>query len=154
MRKSLLGILFVMPMALAAQAMTMPMDHGQMAPPAPLTQHARDQIAEARKVASLLDTPDKARAAGYRPRFGDVPLQGEHWSNPQLVLAGKFDIEHPPILMFAPIGGAPKLIGVAYAYEVKEGEPTPDGFDGAAMWHEHPALALPGHRLVMTQKPS
>ena len=68
----------------------------------------------------------------------------------QLVLAGTFDLEHPPILMFAPIGGAEKLIGVAYAYEVMQDEPVPDGFDGAAIWHEHPALSLPGRRLVMT----
>ncbi|HEY4319981.1 MAG TPA: hypothetical protein VGM77_02295 [Gemmatimonadales bacterium] len=150
MRCWCLGILLAGPIGLAAQSPTMTMDHGTMAMPAPLTQHARDQVAEAHRVALLLDTPEKARAAGYRPRFGDVPLQGEHWSNPQLVLTGTFDIEHPPILMFAPIDGTQKLIGVAYAYEVKQGAPTPDGFDGAAMWHEHPALALPGHRLVMT----
>lgn len=150
MRFWYLGMLVAGPIGLAAQVPTMTMDHGAMAMPAPLTQHARDQVAEAHRVALLLDTPEKARAAGYRPRFGDVPLQGEHWSNPQLVLTGTFDIEHPPILMFAPIDGAQQLIGVAYAYEVKQGEPTPDGFDGAAMWHEHPALALPGHRLVMT----
>lgn len=130
----------------------MQMDHSHMAmsAPAPLTQHARDQIVAAKRAAADLDTPEKARAAGYRPRFGDVPLQGEHWTNPQLVLAGTFDIDHPPILMFAPIGGTQRLLGVAYAYEVKADDPTPDGFDGAAMWHEHPALALPGKKLVMT----
>lgn len=79
-----------------------------------------------------------------------MPLQGEHWTNPRLVLTGTFDIEHPPILMFAPINGEQKLLGVAYAYEVEEGDAIPDEFDGAAMWHEHPALALPGRRLVMT----
>lgn len=138
------------PCVVVAQTMTMPMDHGQMTAPSALTQHTLDQIAEARRVAAEFDTPEKARAAGYRPRFGDVPLQGEHFSNPQLVLAGTFDIEHPPILMFAPIDGVQKLIGVAYAYEVKADAPIPDGFDGAAMWHEHPALSLPGKRLVMT----
>jgi hypothetical protein len=142
--------LLLLPGALAAQS-SMTMDHGQMMTMnRPLTQKAKDQIAEARKVASQLDTPEKARAAGYRPRFGDVPLQGVHWSNPALVLSGEFDIEHPPTLMFAPIDGVQKLVGVAYTYEVKTGAPTPDGFDGAAMWHEHPALSIPGHRLVMT----
>ncbi|MGH7524264.1 MAG: hypothetical protein ACREK8_08160 [Gemmatimonadales bacterium] len=142
-----LALVMVLPVALAAQGtpMPMPMDH-----PGQITQHIRDQIAEARRVAAAFDTPEKARAAGYNPRFGDVPLQGEHFSNRQLVLTGTFDLEHPPILMFAPIGGEQKLVGVAYAYEVKEGEATPDGFDGAAMWHEHPALSLPGKRLVMT----
>lgn len=153
MRMRHLGFLILLPVALAAQStpMSMPMDHpDQTARPARITQHTTDQIAEARRVASAFDTPEKARAAGYLPRFGDVPLQGEHFSNRQLVLAGTFDLEHPPILMFAPINGEQKLIGVAYAYEVKEGEATPDGFDGAAMWHEHPALSLPGKRLVMT----
>lgn len=151
MRIFQLGLLMMLPAALAAQGSTMPMDHhDRLATSSALTQHARDQIAEARSVAAAFDTPEKARAAGYRPRFGDVPLQGEHYSNPQLVLTGKFDIEHPPILMFAPINGTEKLIGVAYAYEVKQDEATPDGFDGAAVWHEHPALSLPGRRLVMT----
>jgi hypothetical protein len=128
----------------------MVMDHGQMSMPTTLTPHTEAQIARARQAAAQLDTPEKARAAGYRPRFGDVPLQGEHWSNPALVLAGTFDIDHPPILMFAPIQGKQQLLGVAYAYEVKADAPIPDGFDGAAQWHEHPALALPGKKLVMT----
>jgi hypothetical protein len=150
-RFRILGLLAMLPAALAAQGtMPMKMDHDQMAMPMPLTQHAKDQIAEAKRVAAELDTPEKARAAGYRPRFGDVPLQGEHWSNPGLVLAGTFDIEHPPTLMFATVNGAPKLVGVAYTYEVKSDAPVPDGFDGAAMWHEHPALSLPGKKLVMT----
>ncbi len=149
-----LGLLVIVPAALAAQgsssAMPMNMDHDHMSMAMPLTQHAKDQIAEAKKAASNLDTPEKARAAGYRPRFGDVPLQGEHWTNPSLVVAGTFDIDHPPTLMFAPINGVPTLLGVAYTYEVKSGDPIPDGFDGAAMWHEHPALSLPGKKLVMT----
>lgn len=150
MRLYQLAMLALLPGAVAAQGTPMKMDHDQMAMPAVLTQHAKDQLAEVKRVAADLDTPEKARAAGYRPRFGNVPLQGEHWSNPQLILAGTFDIEHPPTLMFAPIGGTQTLIGVAYAYELKEGDAIPDGFDGAAMWHEHPALALPGRRLVMT----
>ena len=137
--------------ALPAQRAEMAMDHGQMTAPArPLTAHVRDQIAAAHRAALLLDTPEKARAAGYRPRFGDVPLQGIHYSNPLLVLSGKFDIDHPPTLMFIPVDDTMQLVGVAYTYEIKDGNAVPDGFDGAAMWHEHPALSLPGHRLVMT----
>jgi hypothetical protein len=150
MRFLSLAMALTVPAAVAAQSAPMQMDHGQMTPPAPLTAHARAQIARAKLAAEQLDTPEKARAAGYRPRFGDVPLQGEHWTNPALVLAGTFDIDHPPILMFAPINGTPHLLGVAYAYEVKADAPIPDGFDGAAQWHEHPALALPGKKLVMT----
>lgn len=138
------------PAALAAQATPMAMDHGAMAIPTAMTPHAKAQVERARQAAAQLDTPEKARAAGYRPRFGDVPLQGEHWTNPALVLAGTFDIDHPPILMFAPIHGVQQLLGVAYAYEVKADAAIPDGFDGAAQWHEHPALSLPGKKLVMT----
>jgi len=142
----------LMPIVASAQAKPMPMamGHGHLAEGDSLSRAARDQIAEARRAASQLDTPEKARAAGYRPRFGDVPLQGVHWSNPALVLSGTFDIDRPPTLMFAPINGRDQLIGVAYTYEIKDGAPIPDGFDGAAMWHEHPALSIPGHRLVMT----
>lgn len=150
MRLYHLAMLALLPGAVAAQGTPMKMDHDRLAMPGMLTQHAKDQIAEAKRVAADLDTPEKARAAGYRPRFGDVPLQGEHWTNSRLVLTGTFDIEHPPILMFAPIDGTQKLLGVAYAYEVKQDDAIPDGFDGAAMWHEHPALSLPGKRLVMT----
>ncbi len=150
MRFSHLAMLVLLPGAVAAQGTTMSMDHDQMAMPGMLTQHAKDQVAAAKRAAADLDTPEKARAAGYRPRFGDVPLQGEHWTNARLVLTGTFDIEHPPILMFAPVDGRQKLLGVAYAYEVKQDDAIPDGFDGAAMWHEHPALSLPGKRLVMT----
>jgi hypothetical protein len=142
-------VLTLLPGGLAAQSKPMAMDH-HMAMPGSLSRLALDQIAEARRVAADYDTPEKARAAGYRPRFGNVPLQGEHFSNPQLVFTGTFDIEHPPILMFGSVNGEQKLIGVAYAYEVKDDAPAPDGFDGAAMWHEHPALSLPGRRLVMT----
>ena len=140
----------MVPVALGAQGTPMKMDHDHMAMPVALTEHAKEQIATAKRVTADLDTPEKARAAGYRPRFGNVPLQGEHWTNPILVLKGTFDIEHPPMLMFAPINGEQKLLGVAYAYSVRADAPTPDGFDGAAMWHEHPALALPGAKLVMT----
>lgn len=147
MRLHNLVLPLLLPAALAGQATAA---HDHMAMSGMLTAHAKDQVAQAERAAADLDTPEKARAAGYRPRFGDVPLQGEHWTNPQLVLAGTFDIAHPPTLMFAPIGGAQKLLGVAYTYAVNEGDSIPDGFDGAAMWHEHPALALPGKRLVMT----
>ena len=125
MRHTMVGLFALLPIALAGQGTPMKMDHGDMSMPMPMTQHAKDQVAAARKAAADLDTPEKARAAGYRPRFGDVPLQGEHWTNPLLVLKGQFDIDHPPMLMFAPVGGEQKLLGVAYAYSVKTGDPLP-----------------------------
>lgn len=144
--RGLVGML----LAMAAPAAAQQMDHHAMAS-SPLSAKADSQIAHARKVAFAMATPEAARAAGYFPRFGDVPLQGEHYINRDLVLAGTFDLDHPPVLMFVTEKGVPTLVGAAYAYEVKADEPTPEGFDGDAdQWHEHPTLALPGHRLVMT----
>jgi hypothetical protein len=117
----------------------------------PLTAKADSQVAHSKAIAKAWSTPEAAKAAGYQPRFGDVPLQGEHYTNRDLVLAGTFDLDHPPVLMFSTIKGVQTLVGAAYAYEVKAEEPTPEGFDGDAdQWHEHPFLALPGKRLVMT----
>jgi hypothetical protein len=147
--KTALASAYLVAAPLAAQGMA-GMDHGQMAMAGPLTARAKADIAEAQRVASAFDTPEKARAAGYSPRFGDVPLQGEHWVNSALVLSGTFDLEHPPILMFATINGVKTLMGSAYAYEVQQDAPAPDAFDGAAQWHEHLLLSLPGKRLVMT----
>jgi hypothetical protein len=144
--RALTAMLLLAAMPLRAQQM----DH-QHAMAMPVTAKADSQIAHAMEVARAWATPEAAKAAGYMPRFGDVPLQGEHFSNRDLVLAGSFDIDHPPVLMFSTIKGVPTLVGVAYAYEVKADEPTPAGFDGDAdQWHEHPFLALPGKRLVMT----
>lgn len=138
------GVLLALPVA--AQQMD---HHHDMV--MPLSAKADSQIAHAKEIAAAWSTPEAARAAGYLPRFGDVPLQGEHYTNRNLVLAGTFDLDHPPVLMFANIKGVETLVGAAYAYEVKADEPTPAGFDGDAdQWHEHPMLALPGKRLVMT----
>ena len=112
-----------------------------------LSPKALAQVAEARQVAAAFDTPDKARAAGYLPRFGDVPLQGEHWIRRELVMNASFDIAHPPVLMFSRVKDVETLVGVAYAYQVTDAAPTPDGFDGDAdQWHEHPLLSMAGRR--------
>ncbi|MES2304693.1 MAG: hypothetical protein V4558_04270 [Gemmatimonadota bacterium] len=125
--------------------------HDHQAMSGPLSPKAAAQVAEARQVASAFDTPAKAAAAGYVARFGDVPLQGEHWIKRDLVLNATFDLAHPPVLMFSRMNGMAKLVGVAYAYQVTQAAPTPEGFDGDAdEWHEHPLLSLPGRRLTMT----
>src|SRR5437868_6258927 len=75
-----LGLIAMLPAVLGAQTKPAAMDHDHMTMPATLSQHTKDQVAIAKRVAADLDSPEKARAAGYRPRFGDVPLQGEHWT--------------------------------------------------------------------------
>jgi hypothetical protein len=139
-------------LAIAALFGTAPAAAQHPAPMAsrPLTAAARAQIVEAMRSASQLDTPAKARAAGYRPQFGDVPLQGQHWVNRALVMADSFELDRPPVLMFVDEHGVPTLVGVAYAYQIDQHAAPPDAFDNIPMWHEHPLLSIPGHRLVMT----
>jgi hypothetical protein len=115
-----------------------------------LSARARAQLAEARLATAALATPEAARAAGYHPVFGNVPLQGEHYVRMDLVASDRFDVRRPPVLVFAPVNGRPTLVGVAYAYQHPEKAPLPEGFDGAAdVWHAHPRLARPGTQLVM-----
>jgi hypothetical protein len=116
-----------------------------------VTARAREQLAAARRATAALATPEAAMAAGYRPMFGHVPLQGEHYVRVDLVAAGRFDLERPSVLMFAPVRGTPTLVGAAYAYLRPAGAAPPAGFDGAGdVWHAHDRLApVPGQRLVM-----
>jgi hypothetical protein len=148
------------PRAAAADTAHAPLaPHAPHAPHAPLaarpdtlTAAARAQLAAARRATAALATPAAAVAAGYRPMFGHVPLQGEHYVRVDRVLADTFDVERPPVLMFAPVAGRPTLVGVAYAYLHPTGAAPPAGFDGAGpgVWHAHERLApLPGRHLLM-----
>ena len=117
-----------------------------------ITPAARAQLARAWEGTAGLRTPAAAVAAGYRPMFGQVPLQGEHYVRVDLVASDRFDVARPPVLMFAPVRGTPTLVGAAYAYLHPVGAPPPAGFDGDAdVWHGHPGLAqAPGREIVMT----
>jgi hypothetical protein len=116
-----------------------------------VTAAARAQLAAARRATASLGTPEAAVAAGYRPMFGHVPLQGEHYVRVDLVVGDAFDVERPSVLMFAPVRGRPTLVGAAYAFLHPVGAPPPAGFDGAGdAWHAHERLApTPGRHLVM-----
>lgn len=116
-----------------------------------LTPKARAQLAAARRAVDSLATPEAARAAGYRPMFGNVPLQGEHYVRYDLVLRDTFDLERPSVLMFAPVAGTPTLVGIAYAFLHPTDAPPPPGFDGALYaWHAHERLTTQrGKQLLM-----
>jgi hypothetical protein len=116
-----------------------------------LTPAARLQLETARRAAAAYATPEAARAAGYRAIFGEIPLQGEHFVRADLVSKDSFDLEHPSVLMFAPIDGKETLIGVAYAFLHPTNAVPPAGFDGAdEVWHTHDRLLdVPGKHLVM-----
>ena len=112
---------------------------------------ARVQIAAARRAVAALATPAAAESAGYRPMFGNVPLQGVHYVRVDLVAGDSFDLARPPVLIFAPMEGTPRLVGAAYAYMHPVDAPPPKGFDGAeGAWHAHERLGwLPGRHLLM-----
>jgi len=116
-----------------------------------LTPRARAQIASVRRAVAPFADPQVAEDSGYQPVFGLVPLQGVHYVRPDLIEGGKFDLTRPPVLMYAPVNGTPKLVGVAYAYQHPRAEPLPDGFDGTRDdWHTHDELSRePGKHIVM-----
>jgi hypothetical protein len=78
-----------------------------------------------------------ASAAGYRRLGADFPAMGEHWVNPGLAIAGRFDPARPSMLSYAVVGGAPRLVGVVYAVPLAPGESPPAIPDAASRWHEH-----------------
>ena len=119
-------------------------------PPA-LSAKARAQIDSVRRSVSRFADPQVAEDAGYQPVFGLVPLQGVHYVRPDLVRDSTFNLTRPPVLMYAPVAGKPKLVGVAYAYEHPRSRPVPEGFDGPNDdWHTHDELSRdPSEHIVM-----
>ena len=116
-----------------------------------LTPKAVAQIDSVRKSVAQFADPRVAEDSGYQPVFGLVPLQGVHYVRPDLIKAGRFDLTHPPVLMYAPVKGVPTLVGVAYAYEHPRAQPLPEGFDGRSDdWHTHDELSRdPNEHIVM-----
>jgi len=78
-----------------------------------------------------------AIAAGFRRLGRDFPSMGEHWANPGKVIAGRFDVADPSMLVYATIDGKPVLLGVVYAIPLEDGQEPPPLPGGAKAWHEH-----------------
>jgi hypothetical protein len=116
-----------------------------------LSAKAQAQIDSVRRAVSRYADPQTAEDAGYQPVFGLVPLQGVHYVRPDLVRDSTFNLTKPPVLMYAPVAGKPKLVGVAYAYEHPRSRPVPEGFDGPNDdWHTHDELSRdPSEHIVM-----
>lgn len=116
-----------------------------------LSAKAQAQIDSVRQSVSRYADPQAAEDAGYQPVFGLVPLQGVHYVRPDLVRDSTFNLAKPPVLMYAPVAGKPKLVGVAYAYEHPRSRPVPEGFDGPNDdWHTHDELSRdPSEHIVM-----
>jgi hypothetical protein len=78
-----------------------------------------------------------AIADGYRRVGQDFPAMGEHWAHPGLVFAGRVDPARPAILVYTPVAGAPRLVGVAYALPLAAGEAPPPSPAPPDAWHTH-----------------
>src|SRR5262245_22977462 len=101
---------------------------------------AEEQIRIVSQAMAPLATPEGARAAGFEPVLGWIPMMGTHWVNGPRMLERKGQkITEPSQLMFSPIDGQEKLVGAAYAYYTAENDAKPPAlFDGAPAWHDHP----------------
>jgi hypothetical protein len=120
------------------------------APPwAQLDDAARAQLRAVQASAAAFTSVDAARAAGFRPVLGLIPTMGVHYVNPQRVRRG-LDLAEPDHLLFAPVNGEEKLVGIAYAFRHAPDDPVPDAFYGDGdHWHDHPSLAAPGRTLTV-----
>ncbi len=129
---------------------TVPVDTMLPTPEWPqLSVRARSQLAEVQAAVRSLDTPEKARAAGFRPVLGWIPTMGTHWVSEDRMRAG-FQRDAPDHLMFSRVGDAQRLVGIAYAYWDAADAELPDAFEGTLdSWHEHPELAPEGQTLIM-----
>ncbi len=78
-----------------------------------------------------------AIADGYRAIGPEAPAMGQHWLHPGLLVAARFDVEHPPILEYVTAQGRPLLAGVGYALPLGPGELPPESPAGRAAWHSH-----------------
>lgn len=128
-------------------------DHAAMhgGPETALSELAREQIAAVEASVAPFAQPATARDSGFRPALGMIPTMGTHWVNALRMLSGTgSDPARPEHLMFSPVAGEEKLVGVAFAYQARPGQETPDLFDGALdAWHTHPELSPPGMELTM-----
>jgi hypothetical protein len=155
------AFLLVTPAALSAQAHDQAgqdpaagHDHAAMhgaaaveALPAATLEQVRLVEASVAELASI----DAATGSGFRPALGVIPTMGTHWVNRERMRAGTgAELTRPEHLMFSPVDGEERLVGVAFAYQATPGEATPDLFVGELdAWHSHPGLSPPGQELTM-----
>ena len=97
------------------------------------------ELAAARAAAAGLDTPAKARAAGYIQSSEGIPGIGAHWVNWTLI-DKPFDPARPSMLLFATLGGRERLVGYSY---FMQSDTEPEGFAGKGdEWHLHGSLCI------------
>ncbi len=99
---------------------------------------------EAMRAARRVATPEAARAAGYHRiappavRHNLNALVGEHWINQRYLRAQPIDPSRPAFLMFYPLGGQERLIGLAYGVVQDTSAALPERLAGyPGHWHVH-----------------
>ncbi|HSM35232.1 MAG TPA: hypothetical protein VK837_02450 [Longimicrobiales bacterium] len=106
--------------------------------PQPLDSAGLAFVEAAREAASRYRDVAAARLNGYRRIGPDFPGMGEHWINLSAAVSGALDPAVPAILSYAARnGGAPVLLGVAYAVPLGPGEEPPAGPLDPGVWHDH-----------------
>jgi hypothetical protein len=80
---------------------------------------------------------EAAAADGYRLIGEDFPGMGEHWIQTDRVFDGVYEPTQPEVLTYVTIAGTPRLLGIAYALPLLEGEQPPDEPAGRDAWHAH-----------------
>ncbi|MDH3208330.1 MAG: hypothetical protein OEO79_17145 [Gemmatimonadota bacterium] len=114
-----------------------------------LPEQDRRQVAAVQQSLALLDTPEAALAAGFRPALGDIPGMGVHYVHSERSRDG-VNIDEPDHLLFSTIDGREQLVGAAYAFQDVPDTKEPVPFESElAGWHDHPQFAGPGETLHM-----
>jgi hypothetical protein len=110
----------------------------------------RATIEAVQRSVAHLATPEAAIAAGFTPVLGDIPGMGVHYVHMGRSRAG-INVSEPDHLLFAPIDGEERLVGIAYAFEDRVETEVPVPFESElAHWHDHPEFVRrPGETLHM-----
>jgi len=110
----------------------------------------RATIEAVQRLVAHLAAPEAAIAAGFTPVLGDIPGMGVHYVHMGRTRAG-VNVSEPDHLLFAPIDGEERLVGIAYAFEDRIETDVPVPFDSElAHWHDHPEFVRrPGATLHM-----
>lgn len=118
-------------------------DHAHhAAAPAASSATLEAEVLAVRRATERYQDIEVARREGYRLFGMEGPLMGEHWYLPDAVRR-PLDMARPSTLQYATVGGRKVLVGVAYTYYRRPGEPLPDGFAGAGdVWHTHDVTRL------------
>lgn len=114
-----------------------------------LRQNPDSVVARAKEAIRPLTDSVALHNAGFAPlQFGPVrdltPFQGQHWLSIGRVLTMAMrgdtavDIDAPSFVMYLPVNGTLKPVGVAYTERIASRAAAPTTFAGMpAMWHTH-----------------